>query len=218
MLARKQFEEELEELKTELVKMCRLTAEMIANATTALVNFDRELGKSIGDSDKRVDEYEMDIEKRCMRMMIRQQPVAKDFREVSTALKMITDIERFGDQASDIGELVYTMPGDSYIKGLNHLPAMGELAVRMAKESVNSFIYNDERLADEVILLDDRMDELFLTVQNELIELIRIDGKENGGQAITLMMIAKYLERIGDHAVNVAEWTKYYETGVHAKN
>ena len=217
MSARKQFEEELEDLKTELVEMCRLTADMIAKATEALVNFDRELGKSIGAIDKRVDEYEMDIEKRCMRILIRQQPVAKDFREVSTALKMITDIERFGDQASDIGDLVYTMPGDRYIKNLTHITAMGELAARMAKESVNSFIRNDEALADEVIALDDEMDALFVTVQDELIELIRVDGKTNGEQAITLMMVAKYLERIGDHAVNVAEWTKYNETGVHQK-
>ena len=197
--------------------MCRLTADMIAKATEALGNFDRELGKSIGAIDKRVDEYEMDIEKRCMRILIRQQPVAKDFREVSTALKMITDIERFGDQASDIGDLVYTMPGDRYIKKLTHITAMGELAARMAKESVNSFIRNDEALADEVIALDDEMDALFVTVQDELIELIRVDGKTNGQQAITLMMVAKYLERIGDHAVNVAEWTKYNETGVHQK-
>lgn len=217
MSARKQFEEELEDLKTELVEMCRLTADMIAKATEALGNFDRELGKSIGAIDKRVDEYEMDIEKRCMRILIRQQPVAKDFREVSTALKMITDIERFGDQASDIGDLVYTMPGDRYIKKLTHITAMGELAARMAKESVNSFIRNDEALADEVIALDDEMDALFVTVQDELIELIRVDGKTNGQQAITLMMVAKYLERIGDHAVNVAEWTKYNETGVHQK-
>ena len=217
MSARKQFEEELEELKDELVEMCRLTADMIAKATEALVNFDRELGKSVGAIDKRVDEYEMDIEKRCMRILIRQQPVAKDFREVSTALKMITDIERFGDQASDIGDLVYTMPGDRYIKKLTHITAMGELAARMAKESVNSFIRNDEALADEVIALDDEMDALFITVQDELIELIRVDGKTNGEQAITLMMVAKYLERIGDHAVNVAEWTKYNETGVHQK-
>ena len=204
-------------MKDELVAMCRLTADMIANATTALVNFDRELGRSIGESDKKVDEYEMDIEKRCMRILIRRQPVARDFRVVSTALKMITDIERFGDQASDIGDLVYTMPGDTYIKKLTHLSAMGELAVRMVRESVNSFIRNDEQLADEVIALDDAMDDMFIAVKDDLIELIRQDGEKNGDQAITLMMVAKYLERIGDHAVNVAEWTKYNETGVHKK-
>lgn len=216
MSARVQFEAELNEMKDELVAMCRLTADMIANATTALVNFDRELGRSIGESDKKVDEYEMDIEKRCMRILIRRQPVARDFRVVSTALKMITDIERFGDQASDIGDLVCTMPGEKYIKKLNHITAMGNLAVRMVRESVNSFINNNETLADEVIKLDDEMDELFATVKNELIELIKKDGN-NGDQAIELMMVAKYLERIGDHAVNVAEWTKYNETGVHVK-
>ena len=216
MSVRKIFEEELAELKKQLVEMCRLTEQMLDDAIVALINRDRELGKSIAQADKRVDEYEMDIEKRCMRILLKQQPVAKDFREVSTALKMITDIERFGDQASDIGELVYTMPGDKYIKKLEHITAMGNLAVRMVRESVNSFIVCDENLADEVIKLDDKMDELFLTVKNELIELIKKDGK-NGDQAIELMMVAKYLERIGDHAVNVAEWTKYNETGVHEK-
>lgn len=216
MSIRKLFEEELSDLKTELVEMCRLTEKMIDNAITALVNRDRELGKSISQSDKRVDDYEMDIEKRCMRILLKQQPVAKDFREVSTALKMITDIERFGDQASDIGDIVYTMPGDRYIKKLEHITAMGNLAMKMVRESVNSFIENNEPLADEVIALDDKMDELFLTVKNELIELIKQDGT-NGDQAIELMMVAKYLERIGDHAVNVAEWTKFNETGVHEK-
>ncbi len=216
MPPRKIFEEELAELKNELVKMCKLTEEMLENAITALLTFDRELGRSIGETDKKVDEYEMHIEKQCMRLMIRQQPVARDFREVSTALKMITDIERFGDQASDIGELIYTMPGDKYIKNLEYIKGMGELALTMVRESVESFIKNDEKLADKVISDDDRMDELFKCVKNELIELIRADG-ENGDQAITLMMITKYLERIGDHAVNVAEWTKYNETGIHLK-
>lgn len=216
MSVRKLFEEELSGLKIELVEMCRLTEQMINNAITALVNRDRELGKSVGLADKRVDEYEMDIEKRCMRILLRQQPVAKDFREVSTALKMITDIERFGDQASDIGDLVYTMPGERYIKKLEHITAMGNLAEKMVRESVDSFISNNEALANEVIALDDKMDDLFLTVKKELIELIKKDGA-NGDQAIELMMVAKYLERIGDHAVNVAEWTKYNETGVHEK-
>ena len=185
MSIRKIFEEELSQLKTELVEMCRLTEQMISDAIEALVNRDRELGKSIAGADKRVDEYEMDIEKRCMRILLKQQPVAKDFREVSTALKMITDIERFGDQASDIGDLVCTMPGEKYIKKLNHITAMGNLAVRMVRESVNSFINNNEALADEVIKLDDEMDELFVTVKNELIELIKKDGN-NGDQAIEL--------------------------------
>lgn len=216
MSVRRLFEEELEDLKRELVAMCRLTERMISDAVTALVERDVELGKSVAQADKRVDEYEMTIEKKCMRLLLTQQPVAKDFREVSTALKMITDIERFGDQASDIGEIVVTLSGEKPIKNLAHLTAMGDLAVKMARESVNSFIKNDEALSNEVISLDDKMDELFLTVKTELIELVKQDG-ENGDQAIELMMVAKYLERIGDHAVNVAEWAKYNETGVRQK-
>ncbi len=217
MCARKQFTEELNELKKELIEMCSLTADMILKATDALVRLDREQGSSLAELDKRVDEYEMDIERRCMRLLIRQHPVAKDFREVSTALKMITDIERFGDQAADIGDLVATMPGDEYIKKLDYLSKMGELAVRMVQDSVRSFTDNDDTLADEVIALDDIMDNMFLDVQRELIRLISLDGQKNGDQAITLMMVAKYLERIGDHAVNVCEWTKYNGTGVHQK-
>lgn len=216
MTVRKLFEEELALLKQELVEMCRLTEQMICSAIEALEKKDRELGKRVREADKRVDEYEMDIEKKCMRLLLKQQPVAKDFREVSTALKMITDIERFGDQASDIGDIVYTMPGEEYIKKLTHITAMGNLAVKMARDSVNSFILNDEKLADSVIKADDEMDDLFITVKTELINCINQDAR-NGDQAIELMMIAKYLERIGDHAVNVAEWTKYNETGVHQK-
>lgn len=216
MSIRKIFEDELAELKQQLVEMCRLTEKMLSDAIKALIERDRELGASIAIMDKRVDEYEMAIEKKCMRILLKQQPVAKDFREVSTALKMITDIERFGDQAADIGELVATMPGDAYIKKLTHITAMGELAIRMVRESVSSFINNDEALADEVISLDDKMDALFIAVKGELIDLIRENGN-NGDQAIELMMVAKYLERIGDHSVNVAEWTKYNETGVHKK-
>ncbi len=214
MAIRKQLEEELTGLKTELLEMCTLTQSMIEDAIRALLHKDRELGKSIGERDKQVNEYELTIEKRCMRILLRQQPVAKDFREVSTILKMITDVERFGDQAEDIGDLVYTMPGEKYIKKLTLIKAMGELAVQMARDSVASFIDKDEALADEVVHLDDTMDELFTTVQTEIIELIKKDSA-NADQALALMMVAKYLERIGDHAVNVAEWTKYRKTGLH---
>lgn len=216
MTVRKQLEQELIQLKTELSEMCALTQGMIEDAVKALLNKDRELGKSIGERDKQVNEYELAIEKRCMRILLRQQPVAKDFREVSTVLKMITDVERFGDQAEDIGDLVYTMPGEKYIKKLTHIKEMGQLAVQMARDSVASFIEKDGALADEVVRLDDTMDGLFHTVKGDLIELIQKDSA-NGDQALALMMVAKYLERIGDHAVNVAEWTKYRKTGLHMK-
>ena len=120
--------------------MCRLTENMIETAIKALTEQDPELGRSISAMDKQVDVYEMDIEKKCMRILLKQQPVAKDFREVSCALKMITDIERFGDQASDIGDIVYTFHGAPYIKKLTHITEMGKLAIKMVSESVNSFI------------------------------------------------------------------------------
>ncbi len=216
MTVRKSFEEELFELKNELIEMCRITENMIDNSIKALIEKDASLARSVGETDSVVDDMELDIEKKCIHIILRRQPVAKDLREVSSALKMITDIERIGDQASDIGEIVASMPGDKYIKELTHIKKMGALAVKMVHDSVNSFIKNDEKLADSTIKLDDEMDELFETVKNELIELIKKDGK-NCDQAILFMMIAKYLERIGDHAVNVSEWTKYNETGVHIK-
>lgn len=216
MTARRAFEEELESLKLELVKMCRITEDMISDSITALVTKDKELAASVPPRDREVDEYELDIERQCMKILLRRQPVADDFREVSTALKLITDVERIGDQASDIAEIVISLSDRNYIKDLVHLKAMGELGVRMARESVESFIKNDAALADKIIAADDEMDELFCVVKDELIELIKADSG-SADQAIAFMMIAKYLERIGDHAVNVCEWTKYFETGVHIK-
>lgn len=210
------FEEELSELKVELVRMCRITEEMIFDSINALLSKDKELALSVPPRDRKVDEFELDIERKCMRILLRRQPVADDFREVSTALKLITDIERIGDQASDIAEIVLAFGNEPYIKELVHLKKMGELGVKMVRSSVDSFIRGDEKLADEIISADDEMDSLFVTVKDELIELIKKDSS-NADQAIAFMMIAKYLERIGDHAVNVCEWTKYFETGVHVK-
>ena len=214
MTARRAFEEELESLKLELVKMCRITEDMISDSITALVTKDKELAASVPPRDREVDEYELDIERQCMKILLRRQPVADDFREVSTVLKLITDVERIGDQASDIAEIVISLSDRNYIKDLVHLKAMGELGMRMARESVESFIKNDAALADRIIAADDEMDELFCVVKDELIELIKADSG-SADQAIAFMMIAKYLERIGDHAVNVCEWVEYLVTGVH---
>ena len=213
---RNRFDEQLALLKKEMIEMGAMCEEAIALTARALTEGNISLAEKVESLSQSIDQMERDIESRCLKLLLQQQPVAKDFREVSCALKMITDIERFGDQASDIGDIVYTFGGAPYIKKLTHITEMGKLAIKMVSESVNSFIRNDEALADEVVALDDTMDDLFLTVKEELISLIRKDGS-NGDQAIELMMIAKYLERIGDHAVNVAEWTKYNETGVHTK-
>ncbi len=218
MSIRKYFEEELNALKLALVKMCRTTEEMIDGAIHALIMQDTVLAKNVIEMDPDVDAMELDIEKKCLRFMLRQAPVAKDFREVSTTLKLITDIERIGDQASDISELVVHLAERKcrYVKDLQHIERMGKLAVKMVHNSVDSFIRNDNDLAMETARLDDEMDELFNVVMEELIELIKKDS-QNADQAIIFMMITKYLERIGDHAVNVCEWTEYNETGVHQK-
>ncbi|MBS1415645.1 MAG: phosphate signaling complex protein PhoU [Christensenellales bacterium] len=216
MTTRKNYDEELCSLKKSLTAMCLAVERMIEDSIKALAEQDEELARSVAARDEQVDETELDIEKRCLRLLLIEQPVARDFREVSTALKLITDIERIGDQASDIAEIVADLKDETYIKKLTHTIKMGRLAVKMVHDGVASFINGDEKLADETIARDDEMDALFVTVKNELAELIRKDSS-NADQAIMFMMIAKYLERIGDHAVNVCEWTKYFETGIHTK-
>lgn len=216
MTTRKNYDEELCSLKKSLTAMCLAVERMIEDSIKALAEQDEELARSVSARDEQVDETELDIEKRCLRLLLIEQPVARDFREVSTALKLITDIERIGDQASDIAEIVADLKDESYVKNLTHTIKMGRLAVKMVHDGVASFINGDEKLADETIARDDEMDALFVTVKNELAELIRRDSS-NADQAIMFMMIAKYLERIGDHAVNVCEWTKYFETGIHTK-
>lgn len=216
MTTRKNYDEELCSLKKSLTAMCLAVERMIEDSIKALAEQDEELARSVSARDEQVDETELDIEKRCLRLLLIEQPVARDFREVSTALKLITDIERIGDQASDIAEIVADLKDEAYVKNLTHTIKMGRLAVKMVHDGVASFINGDEKLADETIARDDEMDALFVTVKNELAELIRKDSS-NADQAIMFMMIAKYLERIGDHAVNVCEWTKYFETGIHTK-
>ena len=213
---RSKFDQQLALLNDELTQMGETCAKAICLAAQALEEQNASTAAPVAELEEQTNEQERSIEALCLKLLLQQQPVARDLRQISAALKMITDMERIGDQASDIGDLVYTMPGERYIKKLEHITAMGNLAEKMVRESVDSFISNNEALANEVIALDDKMDDLFLTVKKELIELIKKDGA-NGDQAIELMMVAKYLERIGDHAVNVAEWTKYNETGVHEK-
>jgi len=210
---RKDFEEQLYDLKVDLVAMCRIVQSMIKDAIRALVTHDKALALSIQEIDRQVNEYEMTIEKKCMRLLLKQQPVARDFREVSTTLKMITDIERIGDQAADIGNIVAGLE-DDYIGKVEIIPRMGELAEKMVHDSVSSFIQNNTEIANKTIAVDKEMNELFIKVKEELIGLIKEDGKKNADQAIMFMMIAKYLERIGDHAKNVCEWTNFFETGI----
>lgn len=211
---RNRFDEQLHTLNHELLEMGALIERAIRSATDALVKQDVEAALQAIAADKEVDQAERDIESLCLKLLLQQQPVARDLRLISSALKMITDMERIGDQASDIAELVIYLSKEPYIKELTHLPQMAENAIFMVSSALDAYVRKDVVLAQQVMDMDDRIDTLFVTVKDELIALIRNDAAA-GSQAIDLMMIAKYYERIGDHAQNIAEWVEYALTGRH---
>ena len=209
---RNRFDEQLHTLNHELLEMGALIERAIRSATDALVKQDVEAALQAIAADKEVDQAERDIESLCLKLLLQQQPVARDLRLISSALKMITDMERIGDQASDIAELVIYLSKEPYIKELTHLPQMAENAIRMVSSALDAYVRKDVVLAQEVMGMDDAIDALFVTVKDELIALIRNDAAA-GSQAIDLLMIAKYYERIGDHACNIAQWVEYAVTG-----
>ena len=211
---RNRFDEQLHTLNHELLEMGALIERAIRSATDALVKQDVEAALQAIAADKEVDQAERDIESLCLKLLLQQQPVARDLRLISSALKMITDMERIGDQASDIAELVIYLSKEPYIKELTHLPQMAENAIRMVSSALDAYVRKDVVLAQQVMGMDDAIDALFVTVKDELIDLIRHDAAA-GSQAIDLLMIAKYYERIGDHAQNIAEWVEYALTGRH---
>ena len=211
---RNRFDEQLHALNHELLEMGALIERAIRSATDALIRQDGEAALQALSADKEVDQAERDIESLCLKLLLQQQPVAKDLRLISSVLKMITDMERIGDQASDIAELVIYLSSEPYIKELTHLPQMAEHAIRMVTGALDAYVRKDVSMAQDVIGMDDAVDTLFVTVKDELIALIRNDASA-GSQAIDLLMIAKYYERIGDHAQNIAEWVEYALTGKH---
>ena len=213
VMARKTFEEELTDLHDTLTKMCSLVEGMIGNAVTALKTLDRKLGAAVSEADREVDDLEIAIEKKCMRILLKQQPVAKDLMMVTTALKVITDVERIGDQAADIGEIVRSYPDLKLFKEPEYIARMGDLAVAMIHQSVEAFLNESVGGADMVIHADDEMDSLFNQTKQDLIDSM-VKDSTLADQAIELLMVAKYLEKIGDYAVNVSEWAKYLVTGV----
>jgi phosphate transport system protein len=161
-----------------------------------------------------IDDMERSIESHCLKLLLQQQPVAKDLRIISTALKMITDMERIGDNAEDIAEITKNLVNQKFIKDIVHIPQMAEATMSMVKRSIDAFVNKDRNLAEEVCKSDDIVDNLFNIIKDELIEKIQ-ENKSNGEQAIDLLMIAKYFERIGDHAENIAEWVIFSITGEH---
>jgi phosphate transport system protein len=211
---RKQFDEQLKNLNAKLVEMSKAVEQAIANTNTALTTRNTELAKQIIANDDEIDHMEKEIESLCLKLIIQQQPVASDLRLVSAVLKILTDVERIGDHASDISEIICMINGKEYIKKLDDIPQMAELTQQMVHKSIVSFVNKDIDLAREVIAADDKVDDLFVSVKDELITLIN-NNQEHGDQAIDLIMIAKYFERIGDHAVNIAEWVIFSLTGFH---
>ena len=211
---RTNFDKELDLLNKELIKMGSLVEDRIKGSVKALINRDENLAKNIIEGDMEVDNMERDIESKCLKLILRQQPVARDLRLISSILKMITDLERIGDHAQDISEISLLISREKYIKELTHIPQMAEATIYMVKKSIDAFVNHDMDLAYEVIKFDDKVDHLFDIIKDELILLIREDVN-NGEQAINFLMIAKYFERIGDHAENIAEWVVYSITGEH---
>ena len=214
---RNRFDRLLKKLNDELIDMGSMIEKSIEKALVALVTQNVEKAKEVITFDLEIDRQEREIESLCMKLLLQQQPVARDLRLISSALKMITDMERIGDQAADIAELAIFMAEKPYIKELKHITQMGQETMVMVVTSVDAFVEKDLEKAQEVLTHDDIVDQLFYAVKSELIEMIHQD-KEIGEQATDLLMVAKYFERIGDHATNIAEWVIYSITGEHEKN
>jgi phosphate transport system protein len=212
MSIRVNYERDLKGVFENLVLMCRHIEIAIEKCNVALVKRDFELAKEVFEEEKIIDKLEHELEQSCLKILLMEHPVARDFREVSAALKMITDLERIGDQARDIAEITIEFEGEEYIKKLEHIPQMAKVVIQMVKDGVQSYINRDIELARSLDKADDRVDELFVTVMTDLIELVK-KNPDNAEQAMKLMMIAKYFERIGDHAVNIGEWVEYAITG-----
>ena len=210
---RTKFDEMLETLNVEMIKMGALCEDAITCAVKSLLDGDEKMVEKAFAAEVAIDEKEREIEAFCMKLLLRQQPVAKDLRVISSALKMIGDMERIGDQAADIAEITRHIGGEN-VFGKVHIKEMAEAAVKMVTDSINSFVKSDTNAAECVIIEDDRVDELFVKVKNEIIALIA-ENSDMGEYCIDVLMVAKYLERIGDHATNIAEWVEYSITGVH---
>ena len=207
---RNRFDTQLELLNKELIEMGALCEELIRLSQKALLE-DKDYIETARSKEMDVDRMESDIESLCMKLLLKQQPVARDLRSVSSALKMISDMERIGDQSLDIIEIV------EYVKKCNreskqYIEEMSNAAGKMVSDSVEAFVRKDEQLAKDVIASDDKVDSLFDIMKKRLIETISKE-QANGEMYIDLIMIAKYYERIGDHATNIAEWVLYYLTG-----
>ena len=208
------FERQLEELHVQMITMGSLCEKAISFSSKAIQGEGLSFAKEVFDTDREIDEKEREIETLCMRLLLHQQPVAGDLREISAALKMITDMERIGDQASDIAEIIISEK-KSQVTDLKKIGSMSEAAAKMVRDSVTSYVNKDLELCRRVMEADDAVDIMFEETKKELIDAIADNKGDQGKEAIDLIMVAKYLERIGDHATNIAEWVEFSITGIH---
>lgn len=210
---RNRFDEQLFALNREIIEMGAMCEEAIAMAAKALRTGDMELARKVKENGTNIDQMERDIESRCMKLLLHQQPVARDLRQISAALKMITDMERIGDQAEDIAEIILFLQGRN-TDGVALIEDMARETIKMVTESIDAFVKKDVALAESVLSYDDVVDDYFDKMKYNIIQLIA-DNPNDGELALDLLMISKYFERIGDHATNIAEWVIYSVTGIH---
>ena len=208
------FLSELKELKTDMLQMGAYIEDAIKNTMTALVEDDLLLAQEVINKDCIIDDAERTIENLCLKLLLTQQPVATDMRMISSALKMITDMERIGDQASDIAEILLSTDLKMEMNNKD-IGVMAQAAAKMVRESVRAYVEQNMMLAKKVMTADDEVDRLFDKIRQEIIEYIAKENGDGGEDAVDLIMVAKYLERIGDHATNIAEWVEFSVTGNH---
>ncbi len=211
-MLRSQFDKELNKMHVDLDRMCHLVVQAIENCVTAFKEHDYELAKDIIIGDKQINDIERTIEARCLSLILKQQPVASDLRDVSTALKVVTDLERIGDQSADIAELIIEMQGEDSFILFGHIQEMAKVASTMVKDALDAFHHHDLKQASLVKEMDSKMDILFDKVKKDIIQMIREDH-DKGDISVNFLMIGKYFERIGDHVVNICEWIEFNQTG-----
>lgn len=214
---RNRFDMQLQHLDEQLTHMGELCEIAIANATKALQEGDVQQAKAVMEADEEIDQMEKDIERLCLKLLLQQQPVARDLRRISAALKMITDMERIGDQTSDIAEIVISTEKAAR-SDIDEIGKMASAVSKMVRDSVTAYVSKDLELAKNVILADDAVDTYFEEVKESMITYIKAEKGHHGKQIFDLIMVTKYLERIGDHATNIAEWVEFSITGVHRNN
>ena len=209
---RKTFDAELQELNYEMIDMAAAAEDAIDVVTESLASSDDGAAKSAVGMTKHKDQMERDIENPCLRLLLQQQPVARDLRTISAALKMVTDLQRIGDQCANIAEISLLLQEQKQTRTLADIRTMSQKAGVMVKRAIFAYVNRDTDAAKAVVSLDDEIDQLFRTIKSELVELI-VENREEADQAIDLIIIAKYLERIADHAVNIAQWAIFCVTG-----